>query len=177
MKKEKWALAALAGAGVAALAYKLLSKSDIPEAAIFKPFDKKRFMGLWHEAARLPSMIEKNLKDLTEDYSLNDDGSFKVVTRAYNSKKQEWKEFSGLIKSKVAEDSGRLKVSYLEPVYFAYNVLDVDDDYKYALVSSSNLSYLWILSREKSVPQEIKDRFLRAAEGIGFNTSKLEWQF
>ncbi len=40
-----------------------------------------------------------------------------------------------------------LKVSFFGPFYGGYNVIRLDDDYQYALVSGPNRDYLWILSR------------------------------
>lgn len=179
MKKQNWLIAVAAATGATAVgvaAYKLLSE-DIPKGATaVQPFDKSRYMGTWYEIARLPSFIEKNLKNVIEEYTDNGDGTLTVVTRAVNTKTNELKEATGKIKSAGAEDSGMLKVSYLGPFYLAYNVLDIDEDYKYALISASNLSYLWLLSRETSIPDDIKKRFLTKAQAIGFPIEKLEWQ-
>lgn len=178
MKKEKWVPAVAFGVGVAAIGavvYKLLSK-DIPEGAVaVQPFDKNRYLGKWYEIARLPSKLEKHLKDLTETYSLNDDGTIEVVTTAYNIKKEKWTSLSGTIKFSGPEDAGMLKVSYLKPFYAAYNVLDIDPDYKYALVCSSGLDYLWILSRETAIPDNVRAQFLYTALSVGFATENLEW--
>jgi len=178
MKKEKWIPAVAAGMGVAAIAtvvYKLLSK-DIPKGAIpVQPFDKNKYLGKWHEIARMPSKLEMHLKDLTETYLIDDKGDMKVITTAYNIKKGKWTELTGTIKSAGDEDVGMLKVSYLKPFYAAYNVLDIDPDYKYALVCSSGLDYLWILSRETTIPDNIKAQFLYTALSVGFATEYLEW--
>jgi apolipoprotein D and lipocalin family protein len=175
MKKEHWIIALAAGAGVAAITYKLLSKNIPKGASAVQPFDKERYMGLWYEIARMPSWIEKNLNQVTEDYSLNADGTMNVITRAYNTKKQDWVSASGKIKMAGAEDVGMLKVSYLGPVYLAYNVLAIDDDYQYALVSGSGLDYMWVLSRQITIPNNIRTHFLKTAASIGFDVSKLEW--
>ncbi|GAB3924175.1 lipocalin family protein [Mucilaginibacter myungsuensis] len=175
MRRERLFYALAAAAGAAAVTYKLMSR-DIPKGAtVVEPFHKMRYLGLWHEIARMPSWIEENLTHVTEDYSLNDDGTIEVVTRAYHTQKERMISATGHIKFAGPEDEGMLRVSYFKPVYFAYNVLDVDQDYKYALVSTSNLDYLWILSREKSVPYDINRRFLSKALEIGFDISKLEW--
>jgi len=174
MKKQQWLILA-AGAGVAAVAYNLLSK-DIPKnATAVQPFDKNRYMGTWNEIARLPNKIEKNINQLTEEYSLNPDGTIKVVTGGYNYKKNKWNELEGKIKFIKNEDLGMLKVSYLGPFYASYNVLDIDPDYKYALVSGSGLDYLWILSKETTIPNNIKEQFIAKAKDIGFAIEKLEW--
>ena len=81
-KQQKWLVAIAAGAGAAGLTYALWPKSKIPKNAIVQPFDKKRYMGLWNEIARLPNRIEKNLKNVTDEYDLNDDGTIRVITRA-----------------------------------------------------------------------------------------------
>jgi len=37
------------------------------------------------------------------------------------------------------------------------------------------MSYLWLLSRESSMPEEMKQRLLVKAMDLGFDISKLEW--
>jgi apolipoprotein D and lipocalin family protein len=175
MKKEKALIAVAAAAGIAGIAYALWPKQKIPSSAIVDPFDKERYMGKWNEVARLPNLIEKELKDLTEDYSLNEDGTIKVVTRAFNAVKKKPVEATGTIKFKKAETRGQLEVAYFIPIYLDYNVLDIDDNYQYALVSGSGTNYLWLLSRESSMPEEMKRRFLDKASLLGFDISKLEW--
>lgn len=103
MKKEKSLIAIAAAAGIAGIAYALWPESKIPSGAIVDPFDKDRYMGKWHEVARLPNLIEKDLRDLTEDYTPNDDGTIKVVTRAFNSAKNKPVEATGTIKFKRAK--------------------------------------------------------------------------
>ena len=175
MKKNEWFIALAAGAGVAALTYNLLS-NDIPDGATaVEPFDMDKYLGTWNEVARLPNMFEKGITKLSEEYLTNGNGTFKVITKAYNSEKDKWSEFSGKIKFAGEPNQGKLKVSYFGPAYLSYNVLDVDTDYKYALVSGSGFGYLWILSREKDVPDFIKVRFLTLARAIGFDVDKLEW--
>ena len=68
-----------------------------------------------------------------------------------------------------------LKVSFFGPFYAGYNVLAIDKDYKYALVTGESLDYLWILSREKSIPAEIKEDYLQKAKDIGYKTEDLIW--
>jgi apolipoprotein D and lipocalin family protein len=175
MKKEKLLITVAAGVGVAAVAYKLLSK-DIPEGAIaVQSFDMDRYLGTWHEIARLPNRLEKDIKGLTEEYSAGKNGSYKVVTKGYNTKSRKWVKAAGKMKFADEKDVGMLKVSYFGPFYVAYNVLFLDPDYKYALVCGRGLDLLWILSKETTIPEEIKEQFLYNAKAIGFEVDKLEW--
>src|SRR6201989_3001875 len=131
MKRKNTLIALAAGAGIAGLTYALWPKKKIPASAIFEPFDKHKYLGTWHEVARLPNQIEKNLRDLTEEYSLNEDGTIKVITRAYNFDKNKPVEAEGRARFIGPDTRGKLKVAYFVPVYLDYNVLDVDDDYQY----------------------------------------------
>ncbi|RYY22118.1 MAG: lipocalin, partial [Chitinophagaceae bacterium] len=109
------------------------------------------------------------------EYTLHEDGTIRVVTRAFNPTKNKPVEATGTIKFKGKETRGQLEVAYYLPIYLDYNVLDIDDNYKYALVSSNSMNYLWLLSRESSMPEVMKQRFLQKAAGLGFEISQLEW--
>lgn len=152
------------------------SCSTIPEGATaVTPFAKEKYLGKWFEIARLDFKYEKDLNNTTAEYSINDDGTIKVVNRGYNVKKDEWKQSTG--KAKFIDDVnvGMLKVSFFGPFYSGYNVIAIDKDYKYALVAGESLKYLWILSREKNIPDNIKENYLKKAQEIGYITSDLVW--
>lgn len=140
-----------------------------------KPFDAKKFLGKWHEIARLDYRFEKNLDNVTANYSLNEDGTIKVVNSGYNYKKSEKQETTGVAKFVDSPDEGKLKVSFWGPFYSGYNVIDIDKNYKYALIAGKNRNYLWILSRETSIPEDIKEAYLKKAESLGFKTKNLIW--
>jgi apolipoprotein D and lipocalin family protein len=54
-------------------------------------------------------------------------------------------------------------------------IIAVDQAYKYALVAGNNLDYLWILSREKTIPEEIRHSYLQKAKELGYQTQDLVW--
>ena len=152
------------------------SCSTIPDGAkAVKPFNKEKYLGKWYEIARFDFKFERNLNNTTANYSINEDGSIKVVNRGYNYEKKQWKEATGVAKFVGESDVAMLKVSFFRPFYGGYNVIALDNDYKYALVCGNNLSYLWILSRETTIPEDIKQNYLSIAKKLGFNTSALIW--
>lgn len=51
----------------------------------------------------------------------------------------------------------------------------IDDDYQYALIAGGDLNYLWILARETTIPEEIKEEYLKIAKNIGYDTDRLIW--
>jgi len=154
----------------------LCTCTSIPKGAVaVKPFDINKYLGKWYEIARMDFRFERNLNNTTADYSLNDNGSIKVDNRGYNYVTGEWKQAVGKAKPAGQPGEARLKVSFFGPFYSGYNVLALDSDYKYALVEGKNLSYLWILSRETTVPDEVKSSYLKTAKDLGYDTSALIW--
>lgn len=161
---------------IAAMIGGMLSCSTIPKgAAAVTPFDKERYLGKWYEIARLDFKHEKNLNNTTAEYTLNEDGTIQVDNQGYNTKRDKWERAVGKAKFVGDENVAMLKVSFFGPFYSGYNVIAIDDEYRYALVAGKNLKYLWILSRGTELPAEIKDSYLKIAEDIGYSTDDLLW--
>lgn len=149
---------------------------SIPKGAkVIQNFDAKQYIGTWYEIARIDFKQERNLNNTFAQYSLKNNGDIKVVNSGYNYVKQGWKNAVGNAKFRGNENEGALKVSFFGPFYSGYNVFAVDKDYKYALVGGKNFDYLWILSREKSVPENIKKEYLKIATEFGYDTNDLIW--
>jgi apolipoprotein D and lipocalin family protein len=154
----------------------LCSCATIPNGAVaVKPFDKERYLGKWYEIARIDFKYERDLDNTTAEYSINDNGTIKVDNQGYNIKKGEWSQAIGKAKFVGEDDIAMLKVSFFGPFYSGYNVIAIDEEYRYALVAGESLKYLWILSRDTNIPDEIKDNYLKIAEDIGYNTLDLLW--
>jgi apolipoprotein D and lipocalin family protein len=154
----------------------LLSCSTIPKGVVaVRPFYIEKYLGKWYEIARLDFKFERGLNNTTAEYSLNANGTIKVDNKGYNVEKGEWAQAIGKAKFAGENDIAMLKVSFFGPFYAGYNVIAIDPDYKYALVAGASLKYLWILSRETSIPDEIKNKYLKIAQEYGFNTSELVW--
>ncbi len=88
----------------------------IPKGAVaVKPFDKGKYLGTWYEIARMDFRFERNLNNTTANYSINTDGSIKVVNRGFNYITKEWKQAVGKAKFLGKQDEARLKVSFFGP--------------------------------------------------------------
>lgn len=154
----------------------IYSCATIPNGVVaVKPFYKERYLGKWYEIARKDFRFERDLSNTTAEYSLNNNGTIKVDNRGYNTKKEKWVNAIGKAKFVGDENIAMLKVSFFGPFYSGYNVIAIDEEYKYALVAGKSLKYLWILSRETTIPVDIKDKYLKIAESVGYNTADLVW--
>lgn len=137
-------------------------------------FDLNRYLGTWYEIARLDHSFERDLQQVTADYSVREDGGIRVVNRGYNTKKQAWEQAEGKAYFIGDSDVGRLKVSFFGPFYGAYNIMELDrENYQYAMISGPDRSYLWILARTPDPGQATVDRLVEQAAGLGFDSEQL----
>jgi apolipoprotein D and lipocalin family protein len=142
---------------------------------VVTPFAVSRYAGQWFEIARMDFWFERNLSDVTANYSLNENGTIKVVNRGFDTVKNVWKRSIGKAKFAGNRDEAKLKVSFFGPFYAAYNVIALDKDYRYALIAGGSPKYLWILSREITIPDAVRDSYLKIASDLGYDTSSLTW--
>ena len=138
-------------------------------------FHINRYLGKWYEIARLDHRFERNLKNVTAEYSKNENGTIDVLNSGFDNAEGQWKSVKGTAKFRGDTTVGALKVSFFGPFYAGYNVIAIDEKYQYALVAGKSLKYLWILSRSNTIPEEIKKNFLKKAEHIGYDKSQLIW--
>jgi len=137
-------------------------------------FELDRYLGKWHEIARLDHSFERGLSRVTAQYSVREDGGVRVINRGFNAKKGKWQESEG--KAYFVEEAtlGFLKVSFFGPFYGSYVIFELDkDDYQYSFISGPNTSYLWLLSRSPEVSPEVMEQFLTMAKSRGFATEDL----
>jgi apolipoprotein D and lipocalin family protein len=176
MIKKQYIALGIIGAVAAGVALGLTSCVAIPKGAkAVKPFNKDKYLGKWYEIARMDFKFEKNLQQVTANYSLMEDQSIRVDNKGFNTKQGKWKESIGKAKPAGDQTEGRLKVSFFGPFYAGYNVIAIDDEYKYALIAGNNLKYLWLLSREKTMPDYMIQRYLSHAKALGYEVEKLVW--
>jgi len=139
------------------------------------PFELNRYLGTWLEVARLDHRFERGLSRVIATYSLNADGSVKVLNRGYNAEKGAWSEADGRAVFTGDTNTGSLKVSFFGPFYGGYHVIALDPHYRWAMVIGPDPSYLWILAREPQLPAGVRERLLAQAAQAGVNTAELIW--
>jgi apolipoprotein D and lipocalin family protein len=147
---------------------------DVPNGV--KPvtgFDAKRYMGTWYELARIDHSFEKDLTQVSASYSLKDDGSVTVLNRGFDSVKQEWREAEGKARFLGSSDVAALKVSFFGPFYGGYNVVSLDEDYQTSLVIGCSMDYFWLLSRNRSIPEQQFNLLLQKAKTMGVDLSRV----
>lgn len=136
-------------------------------------FDAARYLGQWHEIARLDHRFERGLSRVTASYVRRPDGGITVINRGFAAETQTWRAVRGRAYFVKDPGTGWLKVSFWGPFYGAYVILELDPGYTCALVAGPSRDYLWILSRSPQMDPACVSRLVGIAEGLGFDTARL----
>ncbi|MBO4632883.1 MAG: lipocalin family protein [Lentisphaeria bacterium] len=146
------------------------------DLAPVQDFEVGKYLGRWYEIVRLPHYFERGLDEVTAEYSLNPDGTVKVINRGQRN--GEKTQIIGKAKLKYPEKrplTGELRVSFFGPFYSDYRIIELAQDYSYAVVTGANRNFLWILSRQPVMPQAQLQEILSRLKEQGFATEKLEY--
>ncbi len=147
----------------------MIDTSTVPEV------DLNRYMGTWYEIARFPHSFEKNLAGVTATYTLRSDGKIEVLNQGYlNALDGKLKKARGKAKMPDPQEPGKLKVSFFLFFYADYYILELDPDYRWAMIGSSSPDYFWILSRTPVMDEAVYGDLLQRARQRGYDLSPLQ---
>jgi len=136
--------------------------------------DLKKYTGKWYEIASYPQRFQKGCHCTTAEYTLSDKG-YVIVENRCNRDSVNGKQ--SYIKGKAFVDNhsgnAKLKVQFFWPFKGKYWIIDLADDYTYAVVSHPNKKYLWILSRTPKLDNKLYDQIISRLKDKGFDLSKL----
>ncbi|MCQ8102702.1 lipocalin family protein [Methylomonas sp. SURF-2] len=137
-------------------------------------FELERYLGTWHEIARLDHSFERGLSRVTAEYSLRADGGVKVINSGYDAESRQRRSAEGKAYFIDTPDVGRLKVSFFGPFYGAYNIIALDKTaYRYVMIAGPNTDYLWILARAPTLDETVLKELLQQAAELGFPVGEL----
>lgn len=144
-----------------------------------RELDLARYGGRWHEIAHLPMFFQRHCVDrITATYSPQPDGSIEV-RNACATKDGTVDESVGTAKPVVGHP-GQLKVrfapaflSWLPMVWADYWVVDLDPDYRWAVVGGPSRKYMWVLSRTPSMPRALFEQIRARAAQRGYPVDRL----
>lgn len=140
------------------------------------PFvDIKKYAGTWYEIASFPQRFQKNCTCTTAEYSLTDQ-DYLIVENKCNKDSIGGKLSTIKGKAFIEKNSGnaKLKIQFFWPFKGKYWIIDLAEDYSYAVVGHPNRKYLWILSRSKTMDKNIYNKIIKECSFKGFDVSKIK---
>jgi len=135
-----------------------------------KSVDLQRYAGTWYELASYPQFFEKGCTHVKATYTAKN-GYIEV----FNQSKKKGKENNIKGKAFVVKNSGnaKLKVQFFWPFKGNYWIIDLAEDYSWALVSDPNRKTLWILSRTPRMEAALYNSLITKLVERGFEKDKI----
>lgn len=162
---------------VAVLASLLFAcQSTGPPLEAVSEVDLERYAGTWYEIASYPQRFQRGCVATQARYTLRTDGRVRVVNECRDG------SFGGELRSvegvawveDPTHSTAKLRVRFFWPFSGAYWVIELDDDYRYAVVGHPSRDYLWILSRTRSMDPTLYRTLLERVEAKGFDLDRLQ---
>ena len=145
---------------------------DPPEVVPAVELD--RYLGKWYEVAHYPTFFQADCASSIAEYSLGDDGSINVFNSCLAADGSTASTITG--KATVADPTtnAKLVVSFPSvPFPAPYWIIDLGQDYEYAVVSDPLRLTLFILSRTPTLDQATLDGILSRLPDQGYDPARL----
>lgn len=146
----------------------------LPPVQTVARVDLAQYLGTWYEIASFPQGFQAGCTATTANYTLRADGEIDVLNRCRKGTVTS-KETSALGRARVVDTTtnARLEVSFFRPFWGDYWVIDLADDYGYAVVGHPSRDYLWILSRTPTLPEDTYAGIVTRLQAQGYETERL----
>ena len=139
-----------------------------------------RYTGTWYEVARLPTPFQKDQERAIARYTPMGDSQVAIRNTGIMPDGST-RTATGVGTPVEGSNNSKLRITFNEfPASLMpaaeegnYWILALDTEYRYAMVGTPDRDFLWLLSRDKTMPDQVKSRYVTQAQSLGFDTSKL----
>lgn len=160
--------------GMTLIGFSSQAQKAMIDNSVVQQLDLERYLGTWYEIARYDHSFEKGLEGVTANYSMREDGKIKVINSGYKGGLDGKKSIAeGKAKIPNPQEPSKLKVSFFWIFYGDYFVMELDENYQWAVIGSKTDKYLWILSRTPQMEPDIYNDLLKRLKKRGYDISKL----
>ena len=164
-----WGLALSAGCATSTT-----ERLRLPPLQTVAHVDLSRYLGTWYEIANFPQSFQRGCTATTATYTLRAGGDIDVLNRCRKGS-VDGEEKSALGRARVVDraTNAKLEVSFFRPFWGDYWIIDLSDDYSYAVVGHPGRDYLWILARTPTMPGATYQSLVTRLQAQGYETSRL----
>ncbi len=136
--------------------------------------DIAKYMGKWYEIAKYPVPFENGCYGVTAEYSLKDDGTVRVFNTCRAADGAIANTIEGIAAVADPSTNAKLTVYFFYPFGAPYWILELGENYEYAVVGDPTRSTLWILSRTPMLDDATYQDILARLPDQGYDPARLE---
>ncbi len=147
----------------------------LPPLQTVAKVDLSRYTGTWFDIASYPQRFQKGCTGTTATYSLRDDGQISVVNRCRKGSLDGEEDVAeGRARVVDTTTNAKLEVTFFWPFWGDYWIIDLGENYEYAVVGHPGRDYLWILSRTPTMDQAVYQGIIDRLQAQGYDPDRLE---
>lgn len=137
--------------------------------------DLQRYMGDWFVIANIPYFAEKNCFDSVESYALRADGRidnwFECREKSFDAPQKRKLTTIATVYDK--RSNAEWRVPFFRVLKIKYFVIDLDaEQYRWAVIGHPSRRYGWIISRTRSLPEDLYASILLRLAAQGYDPTK-----
>jgi len=133
-----------------------------------------RYMGDWYVIANIPYFAEKGKVATIERYEAGPEGkiinTFIFRKKLFTAPEQQWHATATIVNHTT---NAEWRVQFFWPIKLSYLVIDLDPNYRWAVVGHPSRNYFWILARDRQLSDEVYAGILERAAAQGYDSSKI----
>ncbi|MBL7665279.1 MAG: lipocalin family protein [Bacteriovoracaceae bacterium] len=139
--------------------------------------DINRYIGKWYAITSLPQFFTRKCLGQSADYQIINESAISVLNTCYKKNKTTTIEGQAVVIN--FQTKAELEVSFnnfftrLFRVKGDYNIIKIDENYQYVMVGSRDRKSLWIMARNKSMPEIKLKEYIEIAKEQGFPIERL----
>ena len=132
------------------------------------------YSGRWYEIARTPNKLQADCQGSTSDFRHWDAGKFSVVQTCHKGSPDGPARTMSASGEVLTSDNAKIRLGFLGGLISKeYWILDHSDDNSWAIMSTVEGRYVWLLSRSPVLDPTEKARALGRMSELGFDCSRL----
>jgi apolipoprotein D and lipocalin family protein len=129
--------------------------------------DLRKYSGTWYEICHLPAHFLDGCSCISATYSLNSNGYVNVFNKCRKNNGK-WTSIKGKAFAVSNSWNSKLKVQFFWPFRADYYIIELANDYSYAVVGEPRRKYLWILSRTPDMDPVLYQELVQKCGNKGF---------
>jgi apolipoprotein D and lipocalin family protein len=136
--------------------------------------DLERYVGRWYVIANIPYFLEKGKVASYDTYARRPDGTlvndFTFRKGDFDASEKTWHGSAWVVNT---QTNAEWKVRFVWPFTATYLVLELDPDYRWAVVGTPGRGLLWVLARERQLDDATYAAILERIRAQGIDPAKV----
>lgn len=132
------------------------TRLGLPPLQTVSRVELSRYLGTWYEIASIPQHFQSGCTGTRATYSLRSDGEIAVVNRCFKGSLEGVEDVAtGRARVTDTATNAKLEVNFFGPFWGPYWVIQLGDEYEYAVVGHPDRDFLWVLSRTPVIDSQV----------------------